>query len=454
MKKQSGAEPTGRTSLAGNPAQLLGLTSTFTQGFQTCPLSHVQVSLSDCGDWRNHSSSLLQPSGSNLGSPRGLEGYGPQRRRPPLKILGGGAAPVLTSEQGDTGEALSSSTSERTPKGPASFRTSPDLPLARVFAQAMEGENTSQLTDGQIFLYDLCQEDLLSSCNRPCSRQPTPLSSASSWPSCTILMLPSSLGAIGKMNRQLWHQLSFKASSELPLWTRKATLRCVEANWTTCWWPTHWWAPCIHLSAFWEVPWRPHCALEVKLDCAQPAQAQQLQRFPPIGRTFQLSHLWTSFQEDNGPFHIMDDLITGLGSDFARWATQTEKYITQMLHKPTLGRGSNISLYQAPLVDTTTSKKWLRGAVGKAQCPHQCGSPQASSKTFVTCSLMSNTTALRIFRWTFSVLCSLSGSRCHLKIPQSCVLRSWSKSIRRRSRHFSPQAWSSKNGWPKPIAQD
>ena len=35
----------------------------------------------------------------------------------------------------------------------------------------------------------------------------------------------------------------------------------------------------------------------------------------------------------------MDDLITGLGSDFARWATQTEKYITQMLHKPHFGPG-------------------------------------------------------------------------------------------------------------------
>ena len=120
----------------------------------------------------------------------------------------------------------------------------------------------------------------------------------------------------------------------------------------------------VRLEACWDVPWRPHCALQVYLDCDQPAQeVQQLQRFPPIGHTFQLPHQWTSFQEDNCPFYIMNDLITGLGSDLARWATQTEKYITQMLHKPTLGRGSNIKLTTAPLVDASTSRKWLRGSV-------------------------------------------------------------------------------------------
>lgn len=110
----------------------------------------------------------------------------------------------------------------------------------------------------------------------------------------------------------------------------------------------------VRVQACWDVPWRPHCALEVHLDCAQPAlPAQQLQRF---GRTLQLPHLWTSFQEDDGPFY-------GLGSDLARWATQTEKYVTQLLHKPVTGRGSNISLHQAPLVDSAASRTWMRGAV-------------------------------------------------------------------------------------------
>ena len=45
----------------------------------------------------------------------------------------------------------------------------------------------------------------------------------------------------------------------------------------------------VRLEACWDVPWRPHCALQVYLDCDQPAQLQQ---FPPIGRTFQLPHQW------------------------------------------------------------------------------------------------------------------------------------------------------------------
>ena len=39
----------------------------------------------------------------------------------------------------------------------------------------------------------------------------------------------------------------------------------------------------VKLEACWEVPWRPHCALQLLLDCDQPAQpVLQLQRFPPI----------------------------------------------------------------------------------------------------------------------------------------------------------------------------
>lgn len=79
------------------------------------------------------------------------------------------------------------------------------------------------------------------------------------------------------------------------------------------------------------MPWKPHCAVVLHFDCLQPAQpVLQLQRFPPIGKTFQLPALWTSFQEDDdGPFYIMDAVITGLGSVLARWATQTEKYSSQ-----------------------------------------------------------------------------------------------------------------------------
>ena len=121
-------------------------------------------------------------------------------------------------------------------------------------------------------------------------------------------------------------------------------------------------ASCVSLHVDWDVPWKPHCGLMVDLHCDQAEiQVQQLQRFPPIGRTMQLPASWTSFWEDDGPFHIMGHPITGLGSDLARWATQTEKYLTQLLHNPTTGRGSRIHLYNAPLVDQGRSLTWRKG---------------------------------------------------------------------------------------------
>ena len=123
-------------------------------------------------------------------------------------------------------------------------------------------------------------------------------------------------------------------------------------------------APCLQVQANWDAPWKPHCALDVTFNCDYAAvSVQQLQRFPPIGRTHPLPATWTSFWEDDGPFHIMGQPITGIGSDFARWATQTEKYLTQLLHTPTQGRGSRISMFQAPLVDQTKSQVWKKGRV-------------------------------------------------------------------------------------------
>lgn len=70
----------------------------------------------------------------------------------------------------------------------------------------------------------------------------------------------------------------------------------------------------LTVRADWDAPWKPHCGICVEFNCEQTAVAvQQLQRFPPIGRTFQLPGNW-SFWEDDGPFHIMGHL-TGLGSD-------------------------------------------------------------------------------------------------------------------------------------------
>ena len=122
-------------------------------------------------------------------------------------------------------------------------------------------------------------------------------------------------------------------------------------------------AGALRLEANWEVPWKPHCALALQFDCGHAAKpVLQLQRFPPISRNYNPQQLWTSFAEDDGPFKILGQTITGLGSDLARWATQTEKYLTQNRQRPVTGRGSHIKLYTAPLASSSKPRVWKKGS--------------------------------------------------------------------------------------------
>ena len=119
----------------------------------------------------------------------------------------------------------------------------------------------------------------------------------------------------------------------------------------------------LQLHHNWEVPWKPHCALDLKFNCEWAAlPVQQLQRFPPIARSAQLPRNWTTFEESNGPFEMLGELITGLGSDLARWATRTEKYLTQLLRKPTTGRGSHVIYQHGPLLDANKPRIWKNGS--------------------------------------------------------------------------------------------
>ena len=113
-----------------------GFDHSFHLGRESCCFQHARGITLDCGDLRNLSS-LLAASGSSVASPRGLEGYGPQRRRPSLKVFGGGPTPSASEPTG-SGEALSSSTSERPLRGTADFRTFPGSGLGQVLMEAME----------------------------------------------------------------------------------------------------------------------------------------------------------------------------------------------------------------------------------------------------------------------------------------------------------------------------
>ena len=121
-------------------------------------------------------------------------------------------------------------------------------------------------------------------------------------------------------------------------------------------------AGAISLENVWDVPWRPHCALIAMFTCQNQAiPVQQLRTFPPNGRALSAEIPWTDFPEQNGPFHILNYQITGLGTDLARWCTQSELYLAQQLQHPRLGRGSRVELFTAPLQGPHQIQLWKKG---------------------------------------------------------------------------------------------
>ena len=143
------------TCRAGNTA--LESSAVSTLGKQSCTSLHALGTsfACDCGEHHNPFYLSLH-SGSRHSSPRGRVSYGPQRRKPPLKIYGGGVAAPSSSTQDTPGEALASSTSERT-GSPASSGTSLGWCLQGLMEEHFGGP---ALTDAQRFLFDLCQKDL------------------------------------------------------------------------------------------------------------------------------------------------------------------------------------------------------------------------------------------------------------------------------------------------------
>ena len=95
-----GVRPRPRgTCRAGNPAVTPSLAAV---GIQSCTSLHAWGHTSDCDCGQHHNLvSLTFHSGSRPSSPRGSGSYGPQRRKPPLKICGG-SAPTSSSSQWDT----------------------------------------------------------------------------------------------------------------------------------------------------------------------------------------------------------------------------------------------------------------------------------------------------------------------------------------------------------------
>ena len=117
----------------------------------------------------------------------------------------------------------------------------------------------------------------------------------------------------------------------------------------------------LKLELTWEVPWRPHCALNLKYHSEHLAiPVQQMRAFPPIGKALNPQHGWSEFQEPNGPFYILNYQITGLSADLARWCAKSESYLTQQIQQPRRGRGCQVEFYTGPLAGPHPAQLWKK----------------------------------------------------------------------------------------------
>lgn len=117
----------------------------------------------------------------------------------------------------------------------------------------------------------------------------------------------------------------------------------------------------LKLELTWEVPWRPHCALNLKYHSEHLAiPVQQMRAFPPIGKALNPQHGWSEFQEPNGPFYILNYQITGLSADLARWCAKSESYLIQQIQQPRRGRGCQVEFYTGPLAGPHPAQLWKK----------------------------------------------------------------------------------------------
>ena len=151
------------------PSHSTQLTSVFDWGLSSCNSAH-DLGLSQLA--RRGIASTVDPllPGSSLGLSSPGTGYGPCRHSlTKLKVFGG-AQTSFEPQARRTAEAPSTSTSEQLPRETVTFGTLAVQSLAKLLS--MEVDTDTSLSFEQQTLFDLCSNDLLTSCQHY-GRSPT-----------------------------------------------------------------------------------------------------------------------------------------------------------------------------------------------------------------------------------------------------------------------------------------
>ena len=120
-------------------------------------------------------------------------------------------------------------------------------------------------------------------------------------------------------------------------------------------------APFVRVTVNWDVPWKPHAALNIAVDKEAPTlllpqlthyiavpklddQVQSWEEFAPSPKVFWLGR-------PTGPKEIQ----------YAEWCHQAEQFGLQRLHEPKMGRGWYLALEHKPLPMSKPLSPWKKG---------------------------------------------------------------------------------------------
>ena len=139
-------------------------------------------------------------------------------------------------------------------------------------------------------------------------------------------------------------------------------------------------APFLELQVSWDVPWKPHAGLILKVNKAAPRLIlQQLTQLVAVPRLEEASRSWDEFVprpklfwlgKQGGPKEIQ----------CAEWCHQAEQYALQNLHEPKQGRGWYLALELKPLPAT---KPCLHGGQFCSILAHVANKGSLSSATML-----------------------------------------------------------------------
>ena len=120
-------------------------------------------------------------------------------------------------------------------------------------------------------------------------------------------------------------------------------------------------APFIEVKVTWDVPWKPHAGLVIKVDKEAPRIVlPQLTQYPSVPKLDDQVRGWDEFTPAPKPFWLGRPIGPKQEIQYAEWCHQAEQFVLQRLHEPQ-GRGWYLALEHKPLPMSKPLTPWKKG---------------------------------------------------------------------------------------------